>query len=99
PLATFPLSLHDALPIWKARIWCGFHLLGDFNKSPGQPLVAELRRCELVAHSHANRRSRSAVTRKDVMDPERRRRWRALAAPVPSDRKSTRLNSSHSQIS
>src|SRR2546430_12896274 len=62
----YPLSLHDALPIWRRR--------------SSRPLVHLEERVEHQQHDGRHQQPR----------PDRR---------PPLDRKSTRLNSSHSQIS
>src|SRR5207247_4736564 len=87
--AIYTLSLHDALPIYFVRTetsdWSE-HGSGHERVSGKTPARdgQPLRRAEI------RRRSRTCVCQPPL--PERR-------FPAPSDRKSTRLNSSHEWIS
>src|SRR2546430_6456695 len=81
----YTLSLHDALPIWI--------LFGDLGMR--------------VRGSHRSNFRRRVAERWEQMTPEEREKFRQgshdrsrSTTPLDStDRKSTRLNSSHSQIS
>src|SRR3712207_8704606 len=70
----YTLSLHDALPIWRAR----------------RAATGRRRRHASADPSAAPMRPRRVSPRRDEID---------VAAPRRPDRKSTRLNSSHANIS
>src|SRR5206468_8417541 len=86
--ATYLLSLHDALPIWKLpfglkRVW--MRVRERMTSMPSFSVCTPLVQVRLST-SWTRSSSRS---------------WRLRLFPpkVPEDRKSTRLNSSHDQIS
>src|SRR5205085_10309098 len=81
----YPLSLHDALPISRAR--------------SSQGTTSGILRIRLHASSTTCRDCRAALARRiRSIEAAAACRGRTRAAAV-EDRKSTRLNSSHSQIS
>src|SRR2546430_8069995 len=92
----YTLSLHDALPIY-ARWQAGF-----LEQLEDEIVREDRRRGRLPDHGVAHERGRRGEVAADRREVERRDRVhepleRAVVKEV--DRKSTRLNSSHSQIS
>src|SRR5205085_11366264 len=96
PPETSPLSLHDALPIYGGRARPA--ALRPHARAPHDRRLARARRGD-----HGRRGPPSGGAR-DPRPADRRRPRRGDAAEgapeqLARDRKSTRLNSSHSQIS
>src|SRR3989475_1749176 len=91
PTEIYPLSLHDALPIW-------FLSPREAHEFQAPPLVPEPHRHR---DRHFLRHPRQRPPGRRCVPPARRRAAgrRRAAARTQGDRKSTRLNSSHSQIS
>src|SRR5690606_39705411 len=87
PTALRPLSLHDALPISECRV----------DRECGPPLRGPLMWGYDLVDPSSHRALRSRGTRpRRLQRPGARR---ARGSTLPLDRKSTRLNSSHVQIS
>src|SRR5690606_41937286 len=83
---TSPLSLHDALPIWKR-----FHALLKRRVDPRRSVLAAQQRERQAATTQAQPHDRQCPLLADDGEQRPRRFER--------DRKSTRLNSSHVKIS
>src|SRR5207247_9274548 len=89
PSASSSLSLHDALPIWF-----GFDSIVETREREGaRPIHAIRIRGGLREHLRFFLTVRPAIRRKRDFGGV------AVKAPIPRDRKSTRLNSSHEWIS
>src|SRR5207253_11158943 len=92
PTPTYPLSLHDALPIYPGRAQAVAQGDEDPLRRPFQQLEVEL----LQPRPEPDR----PLGRPDLgRDDDRLPRYHAGGAGPAKDRKSTRLNSSHVAIS
>src|SRR5690606_40537643 len=94
PTSIYPLSLHDALPIFvgELMITAGV-LLGLF-------VVWQLWWTDVEAHGRQAQVLEEWDKQENVIDaPAQEGERRTDPPPLPQDRKSTRLNSSHVKIS
>src|SRR5690606_41508004 len=99
PPAVHPLSLHDALPISKARTDSGF-TRKEIQKSEERIFLPGRKNPVLLKEGHPAlrllQRVRDEAHRFSVKSHRARRKKSAFSQ---GDRKSTRLNSSHVKIS
>src|SRR5207302_9243435 len=86
--ATYTLSLHDALPIWRQRLTLRRHALGFV----GRRHALQQQAASCIAGLYGGTTSTSFDWERSGIEPKAR-------FLLEGDRKSTRLNSSHVKIS